>query len=125
MSLLNDTERAIVEDKDAALAAIGKARANKIKTIELSPQSPVPAEVVSLCAKDIQPAERMRVILPRCFTHFGGEKIDWDTITEIQEDFRGPEIPKDVFVTLRFEVAKGDDYDEATNFVVDIYRVPV
>jgi len=114
---MSNIEIQIAAEKTKVCAEITYARMRQLKTIEIAPQSTVPGEVIMMCVNLIEPSERIRITLPKAYTHFGGvEECDWDTIREILEDVNGGGIRDDVFVTLRYD-------DAATKVIVDIYHI--
>lgn len=107
-------------DVVAAVNALVEARKEGRRTIDVTPQSVCPAETIKVLLTKIAPGERIRVVLPRCFTHFGSdenpdEECDWDAIGEITDEFCGKSLNKDIFLVVRHDKF-------GNNAVVDIYR---
>jgi hypothetical protein len=77
----------------------------------------------------IKPYERSRIFVPRDYSHFdarGQGYYNWAAIEELQRSFRGSEINKDIFVTLRYNILTGPQTETMSDdgFVIDIYRAP-
>lgn len=106
-----NVEQMIINDKGTTNDTIVEARSRGLRTINIFPKSEVPTEIVYLCIEKINPGERICVFLPEAFLRF-----EDDAIEEIQDEFRGPHIPQDIFIIMRF--------GEANVHMMDIYRLP-
>ena len=115
---LVDTKSTNENDIEMAVHTISRAREPQVKIIELYPKSDTPYDTIVYCVKHIKSQERIRITLPRCYTHYNGrDHVDWEMIHELKEDFSGEVIPEDVFLTIRH----GGDDDPIV--IVDIYHL--
>lgn len=64
----------------------------------------------------ITPMERVQVLIPREFSHEDGYR-NWDVIEELQMNYRGSDLPPNLFITLRF------NQDDEGEIIMDFFQV--
>lgn len=78
--------------------------------------------VINITIAQIKAGERLKITVPRSFSHLDDLDIDWDVVDNLHTDLRSGDhgIPPDVFVTIRtYENINGRDDD----VVVDICHI--
>lgn len=103
-------------DVEASVEVLHNARKEGKKTIDIAPKCICPDQTITTLLEEINPGERINIILPSYFTHFPDGNVDFDAIDGLKYEFAGPSLRDGIFLNVRHD-------DNFTKVIVDIYRV--